>query len=81
MCGRTPEAEVLTSRAIAPTPAEVGENPRSKSAKLRGARKLEMEVDFNPWKAKNNQTETWKQSAYSASAFAGSCSNFAFADS
>jgi 16S rRNA (cytosine1402-N4)-methyltransferase len=41
VCGRTPEAEILTSRAVAPTPGEVAQNPRSKSAKLRAARKLE----------------------------------------
>jgi 16S rRNA (cytosine1402-N4)-methyltransferase len=41
VCGREPEAEVLTSRAVAPTPGEVAQNPRSKSAKLRAARKLE----------------------------------------
>jgi 16S rRNA (cytosine1402-N4)-methyltransferase len=41
VCGKTPEAEVLTSRAVAPTPGEVAQNPRSKSAKLRAARKLE----------------------------------------
>lgn len=39
-CGRTPEAELLTRRAIAPTPGEVAHNPRAKSAHLRGARKL-----------------------------------------
>jgi 16S rRNA (cytosine1402-N4)-methyltransferase len=40
-CGRTPEGELLTRRAIAPTPGEVAHNPRAKSAHLRGARKLE----------------------------------------
>lgn len=39
-CGRTPEAELLTRRAIAPSPGEVAHNPRAKSAHLRGARKL-----------------------------------------
>jgi len=39
-CGRVPEAEVLTRRAIEPTPGEVASNPRSKSARLRAARKL-----------------------------------------
>lgn len=39
-CGRTPEAELLTRRAIAPTPGEVAHNARAKSAHLRGARKL-----------------------------------------
>lgn len=39
-CGRTPEAELLTRRAIAPSPGEIAHNPRAKSAHLRGARKL-----------------------------------------
>jgi len=39
-CGRTPEAELLTRRALAPTAGEVAANPRSKSAHLRAARKL-----------------------------------------
>src|SRR6185503_2359967 len=34
-CGREPEAELLTRKAIAPTPGEVEANPRSKSAHLR----------------------------------------------
>jgi 16S rRNA (cytosine1402-N4)-methyltransferase len=41
VCGRTPEAELLTSRAVAPTPGEVAANPRAASGKLRVARKLE----------------------------------------
>jgi 16S rRNA (cytosine1402-N4)-methyltransferase len=40
VCGHEPEAEVLTRRAIAPTPGEIASNPRSKSAHLRAARKL-----------------------------------------
>jgi 16S rRNA (cytosine1402-N4)-methyltransferase len=39
-CGRTPDGELLTRRAIAPTAGEVAHNPRAKSAHLRGARKL-----------------------------------------
>jgi 16S rRNA (cytosine1402-N4)-methyltransferase len=41
VCGRTPEAEVLTSRAVVATSGEVAQNPRAKSAKLRVARKVE----------------------------------------
>ncbi|HEY7074619.1 MAG TPA: 16S rRNA (cytosine(1402)-N(4))-methyltransferase RsmH [Solirubrobacteraceae bacterium] len=40
-CGRTPEAELVHRRSIAPTPGEVAANPRSKSARLRAARKLQ----------------------------------------
>jgi 16S rRNA (cytosine1402-N4)-methyltransferase len=39
-CGREPEAELLTRRAIAPSAGEIASNPRSKSAHLRVARKL-----------------------------------------
>ena len=39
-CGREPEAELLTRRAVAPTPGEIAHNPRSKSGRLRAARKL-----------------------------------------
>ncbi len=42
VCGRQPEAELLARRAVAPTPGEVATNPRSKSAHLRAARKLEV---------------------------------------
>ena len=41
VCGREPEAELLT-RGTVPTPQEVAANPRSKSARLRAARKLEV---------------------------------------
>jgi 16S rRNA (cytosine1402-N4)-methyltransferase len=40
VCGREPEAELLTRRAIAPGPEEIATNPRSKSAHLRGAVKV-----------------------------------------
>jgi 16S rRNA (cytosine1402-N4)-methyltransferase len=39
-CGRTPEAELLTRRAVSPSPAEMERNPRSGSAHLRVAVKL-----------------------------------------
>jgi 16S rRNA (cytosine1402-N4)-methyltransferase len=41
VCGRQPEAELITRRALAPTAGEVAANPRSRSAHLRAARKLE----------------------------------------
>jgi 16S rRNA (cytosine1402-N4)-methyltransferase len=39
-CGREPEAELVARRAIMPTPGEIADNPRSKSARLRAARKI-----------------------------------------
>jgi 16S rRNA (cytosine1402-N4)-methyltransferase len=42
-CGRTPEAELLTRRAVAPTPGEVADNPRSSSARMRAARRITQE--------------------------------------
>ena len=39
-CGREPEAELVSRRAIAPTPGEVAANPRARSARLRVAAKL-----------------------------------------
>jgi len=39
-CGHTPEAELLTRRAVSPGPEEVERNPRSSSAHLRVAVKL-----------------------------------------
>jgi 16S rRNA (cytosine1402-N4)-methyltransferase len=45
ICGRDPQAELMTRRAIAPTPGEIEANPRAKSAHLRAARKLEGEPE------------------------------------
>ena len=39
-CGREPEAELVSRRAIAPTPGELAANPRARSARLRVASKL-----------------------------------------
>ena len=43
-CGRTPEAELLTQRAVAPTAGEVAQNPRASSGRLRAARRIEVEA-------------------------------------
>jgi 16S rRNA (cytosine1402-N4)-methyltransferase len=40
VCGREPEAELVTRRSVVPSAGEVAHNPRSKSARLRAARKL-----------------------------------------
>ena len=47
VCGHEPEAEPLTRRALAATPEEIERNPRSHSARLRGARKLPRGTDTN----------------------------------
>src|SRR3954447_12385068 len=39
VCGREPESELI-GRAVVPTPGEVADNPRSKSSRMRSARKL-----------------------------------------
>jgi len=39
-CGRTPEAELITSGAVVPTPGEVADNPRARSGRMRAARRL-----------------------------------------
>ncbi len=41
VCGHEPEAELLTRRAVSPSPEEMSENPRSRSAHLRVAIKLD----------------------------------------
>jgi len=40
VCGREPEAELLTGRALAPSAGEVADNPRAKSGRLRAAQRL-----------------------------------------
>jgi 16S rRNA (cytosine1402-N4)-methyltransferase len=41
-CGHVPEAELLARGGVVPTPGEVDANPRARSARLRAARKLEV---------------------------------------
>ena len=40
-CGRTPEAELVTRRAVGPSAGEMADNPRSRSGRLRVARRVE----------------------------------------
>ena len=39
-CGRRPQLSVVTKKVVRPSPAEIGENPRAESARLRAAEKL-----------------------------------------
>jgi 16S rRNA (cytosine1402-N4)-methyltransferase len=40
VCGREPEADLLTRRPVSPGPEEIADNPRAKSAHLRAAVKI-----------------------------------------
>jgi 16S rRNA (cytosine1402-N4)-methyltransferase len=40
-CGHEPEAELISRRAVAPSAGEVADNPRSKSGRLRVARRID----------------------------------------
>ena len=40
VCGREPEAELMSRRAVMPTAGEIADNPRARSARLRVARKI-----------------------------------------
>lgn len=42
-CGRQPRLELVTPKPLRPTPQEIYDNPRSRSARLRVAEKLEVE--------------------------------------
>jgi 16S rRNA (cytosine1402-N4)-methyltransferase len=41
VCGAVKAVEILTKKPISPSDEEIIENPRSRSAKLRGVRKLQ----------------------------------------
>ena len=44
VCDKKVEVEILTKKPIRPSPEEVTKNPRSRSAKLRAARKIEARI-------------------------------------
>ena len=40
VCGRTPKVKLVHKKPVLPSPEEVADNPRARSAKLRTAEKL-----------------------------------------
>jgi 16S rRNA (cytosine1402-N4)-methyltransferase len=44
VCGRTPQIRMLTRRALGPRDQEIARNPRSRSARLRAAEKVESDA-------------------------------------
>jgi len=44
VCGRTPKLKILTKKPILPSAAEIADNPRARSAKLRVAERVESTV-------------------------------------
>ncbi|MEA2348012.1 MAG: rRNA (cytosine1402-N4)-methyltransferase [Thermoleophilaceae bacterium] len=45
VCGREPEGELVTKRAVAPTAGEIAQNPRAKSARMRVERRIAEDQD------------------------------------
>ena len=45
VCGKTPDVKLISRKPILPTAAEIAENPRARSAKLRAAEKLKPPAD------------------------------------
>ncbi len=48
VCGKTPRVRLLSRKPILPGEAELAENPRARSAKLRAAEKLAQEAGGVP---------------------------------